>query len=65
MVFIIDEACHVFSPMALGVFLKIIPFGAWRNGSVVKSTGCSSEGHEPLGGSQLSVIVSNALFWCV
>jgi hypothetical protein len=42
----------------------------WRDGSVVKSTDCSSEGPEfnsqqPHGGSQPSVTESNAPFWCV
>ena len=42
----------------------------WRDGSVVKSTDCSSEGPEfksqqPHGGSQLSVTGSDALFWSV
>jgi hypothetical protein len=42
----------------------------WRDGSVVNSTDCSSRGPEfksqqPHGGSQPSVIGSNALFWCV
>jgi hypothetical protein len=42
----------------------------WRNGSVVKSTNCSSEGHElksqqPNDGSQPSVMRSDALFWGV
>jgi hypothetical protein len=42
----------------------------WRGGSVGKSTDCSSIGHEfksqqPHGGSQPSVIRSDALFWCV
>jgi hypothetical protein len=41
-----------------------------RDGSVVKSTDCSSRTHEfnsqqPHGGSQPSVIGSDALFWCV
>jgi hypothetical protein len=41
-----------------------------REGSVVKSTDCSSGGSEfnsqqPHGGSQPSVMVSDALFWCV
>jgi hypothetical protein len=40
----------------------------WRDGSVVKSTDCSSEGPEfksqqPHGGSQPSVMGSDALFW--
>ena len=42
----------------------------WRDGSVVKSANCSSEGPEfksqqPHGGSQPSVMKSDALFWCV
>jgi hypothetical protein len=49
--------------------------GGWRDGSAVKSTGCSSRGpgfnsHHPRGGSQLSVTPvlwgwgeSDALFW--
>jgi hypothetical protein len=42
----------------------------WRDGSVVKSTNCSSIGPEfnsqqPHGGSQPSVMGSNVLFWCV
>ena len=42
----------------------------WRDGSVVKSTDCSSRGPEfnsqhPHGGSQPSVMGSNAVFWCV
>jgi hypothetical protein len=42
----------------------------WRDGSVVKSTGCSSRGPEfksqqPHGSSQPSVVGSDALFWCV
>jgi hypothetical protein len=42
----------------------------WRDGSAVKSTDCSSEGPEfnsqqPHGGSQPSVMGSNALLWCV
>jgi hypothetical protein len=42
----------------------------WRDGSVVKSTDCSSRGPEfksqqPHGGSQPSVMGSDALFWCV
>ena len=44
--------------------------GGWRDGSVVKSTDCSSSGPEfnsqqPHGGSQSSVMGSDALFWCV
>jgi hypothetical protein len=42
----------------------------WRDGSAVKSTGCSSRGLEfnsqqPHGGSQPSVMGSDSLFWCV
>jgi hypothetical protein len=42
----------------------------WRDGSAVKSTNCSSEGPEFKsqqlhGGSQPSVMRSDALFWCV
>ena len=45
-------------------------FEGWRDGSVVKSTDCSSWGPEfksqqPHGDSQPSVIESDALFWCV
>jgi hypothetical protein len=45
------------------------PWG-WRDGSAVKSTDCSSEGHEfksqqPHDGSQPSVMRSDALFWDV
>jgi hypothetical protein len=41
-----------------------------RNGSAVKSTDCSSRGPEfnfqqPHGGSQSSIMRSDALFWCV
>jgi len=42
----------------------------WRDGSVVKSTDCSPRGPEfksqqPHGGSQPSVMGSDAPFWCV
>ena len=42
----------------------------WQDGSAVKSTDCSSKGPEfksqqPHGGSQSSVMRSDALFWCV
>jgi len=44
--------------------------GGWRDDSVVKSTDCSSRGPEfnsqqPHGGSQPSVMGSDALFWRV
>jgi hypothetical protein len=49
--------------------LKTKPLG-WRDGSAVKSTDCSSRDPEfnsqqPHGGSQPSVMGSDALFWCV
>jgi len=49
--------------------VKALMWG-WRDGSEVKSTDCSSRGPEfksqPLhGGSQPSVMGSDALFWCV
>jgi len=52
-----------------GVSLKTNTSG-WRDGSVVKSTDCSSTGPEfnsqqPHGGSQSSVMKSDALFRCV
>jgi hypothetical protein len=42
----------------------------WRDGSVVKSTDCSSEGPEfksqqPHGGSQPPIMRSDALSWCI
>jgi len=50
--------------------LKINSGGGWRDGSAVKSTVCSFRGPEfksqqPHGGSQPSVMRSDALFWCV
>jgi hypothetical protein len=50
-------------------FIKVALRG-WRDGSVVKSIDCSSEGPEfnsqqPHGGSQPSVMGSDALFWGV
>ena len=44
--------------------------GGWRDGSVVKSTDCSSKGAEfksqqPHGGSQPSIMRSDALSWCI
>jgi hypothetical protein len=42
----------------------------WRDGSVVKSADCSSEGpkfksQQPPGGSQPSIMKSDALFWSI
>jgi hypothetical protein len=56
-------------PTAVLLLLKIGVLG-WRDGSVVKSKDCSSRGPEfssqqPHGGSQPSVMGSDALFWCV
>jgi hypothetical protein len=51
------------------IFFKI--FMGWQDGSVGKSTDCSSEGIEfksqqPHGGSQPPVVMrSDGLFWCV
>jgi hypothetical protein len=50
--------------------LKNPNLGGWRDGSVVKSADCSSEGPEfksqqPHGGSQPSIMKSDALFWSV
>jgi hypothetical protein len=49
---------------------KHFNFGGWRDSSVVKSSDCSSRGPEfnsqkPHGGSQPSLMGSDALFWCV
>jgi hypothetical protein len=54
---------------ALNELVKIF-VSAWRDGSVVKSTDCSSGGPEfnsqqPHGSPQPSVVGSDALFWCV
>jgi hypothetical protein len=43
---------------------------SWKDGSAVKSIDCSSRGPEfnsqqPHGGSQPSIMGSDALFWCV
>jgi len=47
-----------------------IKFEDWSDGSVAKSTDCSSRGpkfnsQQPHGGSQPSVMRTDALFWCV
>jgi hypothetical protein len=49
---------------------KKYKYGGWRDGSEVKSIVCFSRGPEfksqqPHGGSQPSVMRSDALFWCV
>jgi hypothetical protein len=57
----------VFHPDPIKLALKSWDFRGWRDGSVVKSTDCSSRGPEfnsqqPYGGSQPSEMGSNALF---
>jgi hypothetical protein len=52
------------------IFLHKEMVSGWRDGSEVKRTDCSSRGPEfnsqqPHGGSQPSVMGSDALFWCV
>jgi hypothetical protein len=54
----------------IGVKIHLGMGGGWRDGLEVKSTDCSPKGPEfnsqqPHGGSQLSVMGSDALFWCV
>jgi hypothetical protein len=53
-----------------GSAIKNVYHWGWRDGSVVKSTDCSSEGPEfksqqPRGGSQQPIMRSDSLFWCV
>ena len=60
--------CPKCSPCSLLQLYKCIQ--GWRDGSEVKSTDCFSRGPEfssqqPHGGSQPSVMGSDALFWCV
>jgi hypothetical protein len=38
--------------------------GVWRDGSAVKSTGCSSRGPK-FNSQQPSVMESDGLFWCI
>jgi hypothetical protein len=52
------------------IWAKCYCQGGWRDGSEVKSTDCSSRGPEfnfqqPHGGSQPSVMGSDALLWYV
>jgi hypothetical protein len=56
------QACQQYS-----LFLKALLVG-WKDGSEVKSTGCSSRdpefnSHKPHSGSQPSIMKSDALFW--
>jgi hypothetical protein len=57
----------VFKP-GLNYIFKIVKRRGWNDGLAVKSTGCFSRGPEfnsqqPHGGSQPSVMESDALFW--
>ena len=67
---------HTIRKVCIGYLIVIVflfkktPYEGWRDGSVVKSTYCSSRGPEfnsqPLyGGSQPSIMGSDSLFWCV
>ena len=67
---------HTIRKVCIGYVIVIVflfkktPYEGWRDGSVVKSTYCSSRGPEfnsqPLyGGSQPSIMGSDSLFWCV
>jgi hypothetical protein len=63
------EKWNIFS-CVYWLFVVLWKMPGWWNGSAVKSTDCSSRGPEfnsqqPHGGSQPSVIGSDALFWCV
>jgi hypothetical protein len=67
---IVDWTFELVSQPQLNVVLIRVALGGWRDGSVVKSTDCSSEGPEfksqqPHGGSQPPVMRSDALSWCV
>ena len=60
-----------FTPSLIWTKTYLLPktFEGKRDGSGVKSTGCSPRGPEfssqqPHGGSQPSVMGSNAFFWC-
>jgi hypothetical protein len=60
----------VSSRLCNGMLLKRKKGGGWRDDSAVKSTDCSSEGPEfksqqPHGGSQPSIMRSDALLWSV
>ena len=66
--------CLLPTPVSLSLMLFTLVKKAkqrgWRDGSMVKSTDCSSKGSEfksqqPHGGSQPPVMKSDALFWSV
>jgi hypothetical protein len=44
---------------------RIVQGGGWRDDAVVKSTDCSSRGPEFKSQQPLSVMRSDALFWCI
>jgi hypothetical protein len=67
-IFVLGEYWYLVPSTYMVALLKIKE--GWRDGSSVKSTGCSSRGPEfnsqqPYGGSQPSVMGLDALFWCV
>jgi hypothetical protein len=69
----ISGSCELESRRKVRKVVAVLKDGrllGWRDGSVVKSTDCSSKGPEfnsqqPHGGSQPSVMGSDALFWFV
>jgi hypothetical protein len=68
MIFCCPRAMKIMDPYLFIYFLSFIV--GWRDGSVVKSADCSSEGPEVKsqqlhGGSQPSVTKSDALFWSI
>jgi hypothetical protein len=61
----IIESIHTTKQASIKHFIS-----GWRDGSVVKSADCSSEGpqfksKQPHGGSQPSIRKSDALFWSI
>ena len=59
-----------FITKCLNFFVNMKSYGGWRDDSAVKNTDCSSRGPEfnsqqTHGGSQPSVMASDALFRCV
>ena len=74
-IFLTSDYCGRAQPTVGGTTPEEIVLGylkkqGWQDGSVVKSTGCSSSGPElksqqPHGVSQPPLMRSDALFWCV
>jgi hypothetical protein len=66
------KACATIAWLCLVPFkttLSRVSDRGWRDGSMVKTSGCSSKGSEfnsqhPHGGSQPSAMGSDAVFWC-